>query len=99
MRLGAASAAGPARAPASHEKQSVTMVMSPPEEILQETRRVVATMANGGLAVPEAFCSAEKEEALQESAAQICRDVHQSTVGQAFIKSYNVHKIKNIPGT
>ncbi|CAK0872034.1 unnamed protein product [Prorocentrum cordatum] len=74
------------------------MVMTPPLEILNETRRIVATMANGGLQVPESFRTPEEDTAATESAEKICRDVHADQAANGLIKTYEVKKIKCIPG-
>lgn len=73
-------------------------VMDPPSEIRDETRRVVATMANGGIHVPESFQTAEEHAVSHDNAEKTCRLVHADQSAVSMIKTYDVKKIKCIPG-
>ena len=79
-------------------KECRDAVMDPPIEIKKDTRRVVATMANGGLQVPESFQTAEEETASHDKAEKICREVHADQSAVSIVKTYDVKKIKCIPG-
>ena len=74
-------------------------VMDPPAHIEEDTRRVVATMTNGGLELPQGFLNAEQAAEQLIIAEGLCRAVHKATEGHMVIKSYLVKDIKEIKGT
>ena len=80
-------------------KDSRDIVMNPPEAVLEHTRKVIATMANGGLEVPDHFKTTDQEAEDIASAELIVRKTwtDSATFGP-LLKFYDVKKIKSIPG-
>jgi hypothetical protein len=81
-------------------QQSREIVMNPPEVIKNQTRRVVATMANGGIEVPESFRTVVEESKELKVAEDTVRKAWLGTVTWgSSIKAYDIKKIKTLPGT
>lgn len=79
-------------------QQCIAAMLDPPERVKQTTRRVVGQMANGGLECPAELTTISEDAETLREAEEMCRKVHAETVGERNIKSYNVGKIKCLPG-
>ena len=78
------------------------MLLNPPEEIINATRRVVAQMANGGLEAPSEYRTAEEESRLITEASNTVIRAHKDATNarQLTIKEYNIGRVcKSLPGT
>ena len=85
------------REPVSHECRQ--KLLSPPAAIMEETRRVVAQMANGGLETPTDYRTAEQDSARLARARDIVVKAHGDMSPRRVYKEYDVNKYgKSIPG-
>ena len=76
------------------------MLMNPPPEVVEDTRRVIATMANGGLELPEDFKTASELAECLAKAEQCVRRAHKETRTWPMpVKTYQVKSIKSIEGS
>ena len=74
-------------------------LLSPPAAIIEESRRVVAQMANGGLETPTDYRMAEQDAARLTKAPDIVVKAHDDMSPRHVYKEYDVNKCcKSIPG-
>ena len=69
-------------------------LLNPSPAILQDTRRVIATMANGGIDLPIEFMNPEEEDKRVSAAKNIVIAAFKETEGTGLIKTYNAKKLK-----
>ena len=68
--------------------------MHTPADMLEEARRIVVRMANGGLTVPEQNRSLDEQTSVEEAAANIFRTINVASAVQRIIKTYEVKKVQ-----
>ena len=81
-------------------QQTKDILLCPPNRVVENTQRLVAQMANGGLSAPDAYKTAEEEIAEKEAAEKIIRKAfvdagRQSTVSYTQAPSL----LRSVPGT
>ncbi|CAK0812923.1 unnamed protein product, partial [Prorocentrum cordatum] len=75
------------------------VLLDPDQSIVEETRRVVAQMANGGLEVPAEFITEAENRAQLDAARGIVEAAHRDAAGKATLKLYQVNATcKSVPG-
>lgn len=74
------------------------LLLDPPAAIRQKSKRVVATMANGGVDVPEGWEDESTQEKLKAAAAVVVKKVHSQTAPRLSFKVYETGKMKVVPG-
>jgi hypothetical protein len=74
------------------------ILKNPPAEIVAETKRVVAQMANGGVELPSEIASPGDAQRAQAAAKALMEKIHSSTAGRTVLKTYELGKLKCIPG-
>ena len=75
------------------------IIVNPPDSVVENTRRVVATMANGGIDVPASICTKAEEDAKVKEAMRCVRLAWKASASWGVIKTYDVKRIRALPGT
>ena len=77
-----------------------SILKNPSEKIVNDTKRVVVQMANGGLELPSEWCSVENREQVVRQARELLVKIHVELHGRSVVKTYAVGRLRtSLPGT